>query len=273
MLFPRDDADHPLARSFRHFLQDPEFPCVGAKSALSRDQIKIVVARDITSGWDDLRIYPALLAFVSWYKRAPGLFRSFAVIFETPTILSEADFERHLWARVQSFSDKDTWLGLPYDERVQAHPDDPHFSLSFGGEAFFVVGLHPNASRKARRFEAPALVFNLHDQFEQLRADGRYHKTPGPDRRAGSPVFGFGQSDAGDPWGGVRGTPVQRPRRRRRLGLPLSSPERGFACGMKFLRAPGWRSPWTEVRSSPSSTRTANRSPTSWPSTGRTPTR
>jgi FPC/CPF motif-containing protein YcgG len=65
---------------------------------------------------------------------------------------------------------------LPYDERVRPHPDDPHFSLSFGGEAFFIVGLHPNASRKARRFEAPALVFNLHDQFEQLRADGRYHK-------------------------------------------------------------------------------------------------
>jgi uncharacterized protein len=176
MLFPRDDADHPLARSFKRFLQDPEFPCVGAKSALSRDQIKIVVARDITSGWDDLRIYPPLLAFVSWYKRAPGPFQSFAVVFETPTILSEADFERHLWARVQSFSDKDTWPGLPYDERVKAHPDDPHFSLTFGGEAFFVIGLHPNASRKARRFEAPALVFNLHDQFEQLRADGRYHK-------------------------------------------------------------------------------------------------
>src|SRR3954451_18672644 len=84
MLFPRDDADHPLARSFKRFLHDPEFPCVGAKSALSRDQIKIVVARDLTSGWDDLRNYPALLAFVSWYKRAPSLFRSFALIFETP---------------------------------------------------------------------------------------------------------------------------------------------------------------------------------------------
>ena len=39
MLFPRNDADHPLARSFKRFLQDPEFPCVGAKSALSRNQM------------------------------------------------------------------------------------------------------------------------------------------------------------------------------------------------------------------------------------------
>ncbi len=55
-------------------------------------------------------------------------------------------------------------------------PDNPHFSLSFGGEAFFVVGLHPNASRPARRFSSPVLVFNLHAQFERLRAEGRYEK-------------------------------------------------------------------------------------------------
>lgn len=176
MLVARDDSAHPLAQSFRQLLQDPAFPCVGAKSALSRDDLKIIVARDITSGWDDLRIYPALLAFVSRYKLEPGLFRSFAVLFEGPRTLSEAEFEHHLWARIQSLSDKDAWLGLPYDRRVEAHPADKHFSLSFGGEAFFVVGLHPNASRKARRFDGPALIFNLHDQFEQLRAAGRYDK-------------------------------------------------------------------------------------------------
>jgi FPC/CPF motif-containing protein YcgG len=133
-----------------------------------------MVARDLTSGWDDLRIYPALLAFVSHYKREPRPFRSFAVLFEGPTALSEVEFEHHLWARLQSLSDKDAWLGLPYDTRVHEDPEDKRFSLSFGGEAFFVVGLHPNASRKARRFEVPALVFNLHHQFEQLRAEGRY---------------------------------------------------------------------------------------------------
>jgi FPC/CPF motif-containing protein YcgG len=48
--------------------------------------------------------------------------------------------------------------------------------MSFGGEAFFVVGLHPRASRPARRFDVPAMVFNLHNQFELLRAEGRYDK-------------------------------------------------------------------------------------------------
>jgi FPC/CPF motif-containing protein YcgG len=176
VLFPRDHSTHPLSNAFRSFIEDPAFPCVGAKSALSRDQFTIVVARDITSGWDDLRIYPALLAFVSRYKRAPRLFCSLAVLFEQPGDLSETAFESALWERVQSLSDKDAWLGHPYDQRVRPCPTDPHFSLSFGGEAFFVVGLHPNASRKARRFDRPALVFNLHDQFEVLRAGGRYER-------------------------------------------------------------------------------------------------
>ena len=81
-----------------------------------------------------------------------------------------------MWQRIQSFADKDAWLGQAYDHRVSADPQDPHFSLSFGGEAFFVVGLHPNASRPARRFPQPTLVFNLHDQFEKLREEGRYER-------------------------------------------------------------------------------------------------
>ena len=42
--------------------------------------------------------------------------------------------------------------------------------------AFFVVGLHPHASRPARRFAYPTMIFNLHDQFETLRAQNRYEK-------------------------------------------------------------------------------------------------
>ncbi len=57
---------------------------------------------------------------------------------------------------------------------MNADPDNPHFSLSFGGEGFFLVGLHPRASRPARRFSSPVFVFNLHAQFDRLREEGRY---------------------------------------------------------------------------------------------------
>ncbi|MGY2047605.1 guanitoxin biosynthesis heme-dependent pre-guanitoxin N-hydroxylase GntA [Methylobacterium sp. JK268] len=174
MIYPVDDSDHPLTARFKDFVRRPVFPCVGAKSALGRGQLRVVVAGDLACGRDDDRLYPALLAFVARCRAAPGLFQSFAVVFAGPTALTEEAFERHLWTRLQALSDRDSRTGLPYDHRVRADPDDPHFGLSLGGEAFFVVGLHPGASRPARRFEVPVLVFNLRDQFERLRAEGRY---------------------------------------------------------------------------------------------------
>lgn len=158
---------------FAH-IESAGFPCVGAKAALARGTLQVLACNRIDSAWDDVRIHDALLAFAGRYKREKTLFRSFAVIFEGPADLDEPAFEAALWERVQSLSDKDVWRGQDYDDRVSADPANPHFSLSFGGEAFFIVGLHPHASRPARRFDRPALVFNLHDQFEQLRADDKY---------------------------------------------------------------------------------------------------
>lgn len=160
---------------FGSFVRDRGFPCVGAKAALSRGTLRTLVAWSIESAWDDVRIHRALLDWAFEYRRDPGLFRSLAVIFANDEdALDESRFEAALWNRIQSLSDKDAWLQQPYDQRVSQDPSDSHFSLSFGGEAFFVVGMHPGASRPARRFERPVMVFNLHDQFEQLRADGRY---------------------------------------------------------------------------------------------------
>ncbi len=153
---------------------EASFPCVGAKAALAKGTLHVLACDRIDSGWDDLRIHDGLLRFAEAYREDPALFRSFAVIFEGPEDLSEADFEALLWKRAQSISDKDVWRGQSYDDGVSSDPDSPHFSLSFGGEAFFIVGLHPNASRPARRFARPAMVFNLHDQFETLRTQGRY---------------------------------------------------------------------------------------------------
>ncbi len=176
MYLPQTQNDHPLAQAFIATVQATAFPCVGAKSALGRGQMDIVVARDVRSAWDDLRILPMLADTVRKYQKDRAIFRTMVVLFEGPEQLNEEEFEAHLWARAQSLSDKDEWLGNRPDPSVSADPDDPHFSLSFSGEAFFVVGLHPNASRPARRFQTPAMVFNLHDQFEVLRTQQRYDK-------------------------------------------------------------------------------------------------
>lgn len=154
----------------------PDFPCVGAKSALARGTLKTLVCHSLDSGWDDVRIHRELMDWAEAYKKDPTGLRSLAVVFSGPDNLDEKRFETLMWERIQSFADKDHWLGQRYDHRVSADPGDPHFSLSFGGEAFFVVGLHPNASRPARRFPRPTLVFNLHAQFELLREEGKYER-------------------------------------------------------------------------------------------------
>ena len=157
-------------------IADPAFPCVGAKSALARGALKVLACRDLGSAWDDVRIHSELIHWAHSYSRDPAGLRSLAVAFDGPCDLSEAEFEAAMWQRLQSFADKDEWRGQPYADSVSPDPEDPHFSLSFGGEAFFVVGLHPGASRPARRFPRPVLVFNLHDQFERLREEGRYER-------------------------------------------------------------------------------------------------
>lgn len=165
-----------LTREFRDHIAATAFPCVGAKSALATGTLKVIVGRDLRSAWNDVAIHRELLDWSARYRKHPDGLRSLAVIFEHPCHLDERAFEAAMWQRLQSFADKDAWLRQPYDGEVSPDPDDPHFSLSFGGCAFFVVGLHPHASRPARRFSHPALVFNLHAQFERLREDGKYDR-------------------------------------------------------------------------------------------------
>lgn len=158
------------------FLHDRDFPCVGAKSAAATGGIEVHRARAITSGWNDMSIHDALLEWAWRYKTDRSGLRSLVVVFDGPDDLTEEAFEQAMWDRLQSLAEKDAWRGQSYDGGVSADTSDPKFSLSFGGEAFFVVGLHPAASRPARRYKTPALVFNLHDQFEQLRLQGRYER-------------------------------------------------------------------------------------------------
>ncbi len=59
---------------------------------------------------------------------------------------------------------------------MSSDPASDKFSMSVGGQSFYVIGLHPGASRDARRLPHPAMVFNLHAQFEYLRSQGRYDR-------------------------------------------------------------------------------------------------
>lgn len=171
-----EDIARQASEELTSAIADATFPCLGAKSAMARDTLKTVVCQSLELAGEDARIHSELLSWVADYRQDPSGLRSLAVVFAEPADLDEEQFEAAMWKRLQALACIDDRRRQPYNDSVSGDPEDPHFSLSFGGEAFFVVGLHPRASRPARRMPRPTLVFNLHDQFERLREEGRYER-------------------------------------------------------------------------------------------------
>ncbi|HVY90504.1 MAG TPA: guanitoxin biosynthesis heme-dependent pre-guanitoxin N-hydroxylase GntA [Hyphomonadaceae bacterium] len=165
-----------MPADFEAFIHSDAFPCVGAKSAHALGGLHVHEAGDFASSEHDAAIHEAIVAFGDACRRYPARLSSFACLFRHGAKLTEAEFEAALWRRVQGLHDVDAQSGAAWAENVAREPESPDFSFSVGGMAYFVVGLHPGASRAARRFCRPALIFNPHEQFERLRADGRYYQ-------------------------------------------------------------------------------------------------
>jgi uncharacterized protein len=102
-------------------------------------------------------------------------YATFIAIFEGPRETDELEFESLFWQQLRRLHAVDA-AHFDWDPNVKSDPADPHFSFSFGGQALYVIGLHANSSREARQFPWPALVFNPHEQFERLRADGKWKR-------------------------------------------------------------------------------------------------
>jgi FPC/CPF motif-containing protein YcgG len=168
------DVVRATGQAFAAFIGRHDFPCLGAKAAHAQGQLQCLYAHDIAGDGDDAVITRGLQDFAA-RANDESLFVSIAVLFPLSSPLSEKAFEDALWQRLGAIHALDR-VDHGWDDRVSADPASPHFSMSIGGQAFYIVGLHPGASRPARRFDCPAMVFNLHSQFERLRADGRYEK-------------------------------------------------------------------------------------------------
>jgi FPC/CPF motif-containing protein YcgG len=156
-----------------HYVQAKQFPCVAAKSAAQGGNITQCSYNQLTESGDDDSILKDLHNFVAGGDN--GVFRSFVATFGGISDLSETEFEAAMWNRLQALHDLDVQTH-GWDRSVSCDPSSPGFSFSLGGKAFFIIGLHPNASRLSRRYHCAALVFNLHEQFEALRRGGRYER-------------------------------------------------------------------------------------------------
>lgn len=159
--------------SFRAFVLDDVFSCLGAKSSIRRGLYRFGTYARLDDPAVTAGLARDLFAFVAERLGFASDFTTFVAVFRARTHGGEQGFERALWSQLQRLHDLDASFH-PWDPRVSDDPDDPRFSFSFAGNAFFIVGMHAEASRAARRFAWPALVFNAHEQFEHLREDGRF---------------------------------------------------------------------------------------------------
>ncbi|NNE57803.1 MAG: YqcI/YcgG family protein [Hellea sp.] len=161
---------------FFDYIKDASFPCVGAKSALAQNAIKTIIMSDFADESKDLALYLALLEFGENLDLESPIVQSFAAIFAETRTGDEIEFEMLLWERLRAIQKVDAYMGNDWDEETDSDPHSPKFSMSIGGTSFFIIGLHPKASRPARRFKYPTFIFNSTAQFAKLRADGRFEK-------------------------------------------------------------------------------------------------
>ena len=161
-----------VAHDLRTRLGSAEYPCLGARSVVHRDRATVRLFDELGSERAAGELLAELKAFAEGSDAEAG-FVSFLASFSSPAVESELQFERLLWRQLQLIHDLDDQA---WDPSVSSDPADPDFAISLGGVGYFVVGLHPLASRHARRAELPTLVFNLHSQFESLRAAGHYER-------------------------------------------------------------------------------------------------
>lgn len=166
-----DNADDQLlGQVIARHVSHQQYPCLGARSVFNRSRATVQVFDELADPALARPMLAALGQFASHTDPAAG-FASFVAVFRGPVIADELHFEQLLWSQLRQLHEADDQAWNP---EVSADPADPHFAFSAGGTAYFIVGLHPRASRLARRVPAPVLVFNLHEQFEELRRSGRF---------------------------------------------------------------------------------------------------
>lgn len=177
------DSNHvplpDLGESFLDFIGNLTYPCVGAKSALSRGSIETHEFGKLGDHDNDKPMLDGLSRFVTMIEEhdcEKDLVHSYVAIFRGPIDMDELLFESLLWSQLWRIHQIDRLAGNHPAHDVSSDVNSPRFSLSLAGHPFFIIGLHLHASRFARRFSHPVLVFNSHRQFEKLRKDGRYSK-------------------------------------------------------------------------------------------------
>jgi FPC/CPF motif-containing protein YcgG len=158
---------------FRDLVLQKGFSCVGAKAAFHADAYGFAAYSELAAEKPTAGLCRDLCHFAQSQLAAESEYATFIAVFGGPCNIDEVEFEQLLWRQLHQLHIASR-RHFPWDTSVSADPNNPEFSFSFAGRAFYVIGMHPGSSRTARTFRWPALVFNPHEQFERLRTDGKW---------------------------------------------------------------------------------------------------
>lgn len=162
-----------ILNEFENFILQDGYPCVGAQAAVNGKTYAVGIFDDMNDPISQYQCCCGLYKYLQEMLERPSDYRSYIAIFKNEQNITEIEFEKKLWSLLEQLHNIDKQY-FKWDEAVCKNPNSAEFSFSFGGKGFFLVGMHPNSSRRARKFKYSAIAFNLHDQFENLREKGRF---------------------------------------------------------------------------------------------------
>ncbi len=149
------------------------YPCTGAISVFAQKGYRFGLFPKLACDNAVRAVCHDLYEFCHEFPIIDDQLITFIAMFRGPAIESEQHFEDLLWSQLQAMHAIDSDF-FAWDKSVDSDPMNNNFSFSIGGRAMFVIGMHPKASRLARTARYPTMVFNLHEQFERLRARGKF---------------------------------------------------------------------------------------------------
>ena len=168
---PVENRISAIRKDLEKFILKEDHPCVMAQTVFSMDQVELRSYSDFGSVSTAKKILGDLQEYIASYDFESNDFKTFLAVFPDSPKYSEISFEKVLWQQLETLHKVDD---VEWDPEVSSNPESEHFSFSLAGKAFYIVGMHPGASRIARKSPYTTIAFNLHWQFEKLREMGSY---------------------------------------------------------------------------------------------------
>jgi FPC/CPF motif-containing protein YcgG len=90
-----------LEQQISAFINQAEYPCVGAKTALNKGKITVKQYDDLRCDINDTEILTDIYNFIHRFELEKDMYSSLVLTFEQPEVLSEVAFDKLLWQKLQ----------------------------------------------------------------------------------------------------------------------------------------------------------------------------